>query len=894
MAYPTDGLVSYFSLDGISGGAVAADYGAVGGTLSGAVPIESRYGQGLRFARKTDTVQLSSAYDFIHQTHRYALVWQMRLSAIPANDVLLVLGNTPATAEHGIFIAVENRNGSGVNAIRVSVTRGVSGSSVYTFGQNNAAVVDEQWHNYVVQCDGTTVSLWVDGVLFGQQHFGALEPLTDVAPRNMSIGHLVGWTQTEFGFLGDLDEVFIYNRPLTAAEIAMLAEHNITMPPEVTGTASGSLLALAYQQGRTGSGRLLALNLSTTLNWLGTGRLLGLCFRHGQTGVGRLLGLGLATAANPARRRFKGSQTIGLSEADYDIVVRIAGLSVPMCELAETMTISHAENQSYLCDFVLRKARGLIDPHQWHGKPIEVDIVTDAETVRLYTGIVDIGRIEFPRRAVVLSCSDRRRLRNNALGRNFLNTVGYTSKSAHGEEFKDQDAELTARLETIPYSFEYDARGIGYLTAWQPKATPDFVMGPCFVYAREPAVTLAPVGRVVNQVNIKFENQYTRQLQRDLRYTFNSGMTVCEYEAQGLPPKTEQIAQAAKSTGWAFGSYEVEGLEKAGFYRCLYGNFFWSPVSSKVSGTKPKTDANGNPVKDQNGNNQVDVTSVTTNDYTKVYARNATWTASKRWVQNITEQFEIVLTNAPSIERYELIEENLSYGVQHKYEDNGWGKDYQVPQTPIGHGILSNGDYYRDFDNINQGEYAKTMQVALNTGYTKILSSHRQNMLDLQIKLMPHIDLRHTHRIEHPNFKGNVKVASFKHSFDMGSGLGKTEVQYRFYQSARHGEITPPPVPSRPSYRGGFTASKQIYLRTMNIPQNSVGNVADSYVGYITRTVQAAYHSQVLGTFAERREGVMFKVLTPEIEKESSDTGTAVQKTGYTVNIPNNPVEIRL
>ncbi|EGY53152.1 hypothetical protein [Neisseria shayeganii] len=634
------------------------------------------------------------------------------------------------------------------------------------------------------------------------------------------------------------------------------------------------------------SGPVIALGVKTRVLKNGGGALLALGVLQKSIVSGSLLALATRQSRTALQRCFKGSQTLGLDGLDYDIEVRIGGMAVPMCELAENMSIRHAENQSYLCDFVLRKERGLIDPYQWHGKSIEVDVVTDVRRVRLYTGIVDIGRIEFPRRAVVLQCSDRRKLLNNAMPRSVLNSIGYTSSSAHGNEFKDQDEELRARLETIPASYEYDARGIGYLTPWQPKATADFVMGPCFVYAREPSVTLASVGRVVNQVKIKIENRYSRQLQRDLQYQFFSDCNVCNYGRYGLPPRTEMVTSAAKGAGWAIGNLVAVGLEKEGYYKCSgYREFIWRPVVTRTTSIRPRTDVSGNVVQDQNGNEVMDVASVSVADYTNMYAREASWKASRRWVQNITEVLEITLSNAASIGRYDLLEENMSYAVVHEYQDESWGRDYQSPSAPEGFARLENGDYYRDIDNTAAGEYDKTLQVALHTAYTKILSSHRDNTLDLQVKMMPDIDLRHTHRIEHPHFKGNAKVYSFVHSFDMAAGIGKTDVTYKFYQSADGGAIQPLNVPARKRYAGTPSGNRSIRLGSVLLPAGTVDN-ADQYQGQIMR--------QRTDRVGDYRETIMFKVITPAIEEGSTDTALVINAHAQNVSIPNDDVEIRL
>ena len=80
------------------------------------------------------------------------------------------------------------------------------------------------WHHYTYVYDGTALKLYLDGVLDAQSvASGNISNYTSV----MNIGKYVyhgGSTYYQF-FNGKLDEIRIYNRALTATEIAYLATH---------------------------------------------------------------------------------------------------------------------------------------------------------------------------------------------------------------------------------------------------------------------------------------------------------------------------------------------------------------------------------------------------------------------------------------------------------------------------------------------------------------------------------------------------------------------------------------------------------------------------------------------------------------------------------------------
>ena len=105
-----------------------------------------------------------------------------------------------------------------------------------------------------------------------------------------------------------------------------------------------------------------------------------------------MLSLPRGTFSSRFRGRFAGKHAIGIG--DFNVIVRIGGEDVPMCELAETMKITHGENENYRCEFVLRKNRPngtpqRIDPYQWHTKAITVHLRHEHGEQILYRGVVD-------------------------------------------------------------------------------------------------------------------------------------------------------------------------------------------------------------------------------------------------------------------------------------------------------------------------------------------------------------------------------------------------------------------------------------------------------------------------------------------------------------------------
>jgi hypothetical protein len=101
----------------------------------------------------------------------------------------------------------------------------VSGGAPGTFSPSppaTANVWDGQWHHIAGTYDGATVRLYVDGVEQGGGN-AATSAINYVLADN-NVFRIGGYRSScvDFLFSGDIDEVQVFNRALTAAEIAAI------------------------------------------------------------------------------------------------------------------------------------------------------------------------------------------------------------------------------------------------------------------------------------------------------------------------------------------------------------------------------------------------------------------------------------------------------------------------------------------------------------------------------------------------------------------------------------------------------------------------------------------------------------------------------------------------
>lgn len=256
IAFPSDGLVAYYSFD--DGSAIDTSGEGNHGTVSGAVAAAGKSRNALSFDGTDDRVTASSDG----------------------------LGDTPTAFTISLW-AKGATNGVDYTYL---LHRGVSstlGDSVYWIGTNNSDYItagidgnfsnptdvqlsDTEWRHVVLVWDGSTVSTYVDGVF--KVSYSDSSITNTVAGTTLAIADSYV-TNTDRNYSGLIDEVRIYNRALSAAEVASLFRFPGGVEP---GTVDGawlkdfSLVADKIGAGEITAGKIDVTNLSAIKADMGT------------------------------------------------------------------------------------------------------------------------------------------------------------------------------------------------------------------------------------------------------------------------------------------------------------------------------------------------------------------------------------------------------------------------------------------------------------------------------------------------------------------------------------------------------------------------------------------------------------------------------------------------
>ncbi len=158
-----------------------------------------------------DRLTSTSVFDASSFTEMAISVWIKTSTITPSVDQLILQG-----ANIGFSMGINPSTGK----LFASFDGSTAGSHITT-----NAVTDGNWHNIVAQSNGSTTSVYVDG-LFDGSVVESLFPASGGSDNKIFVGASTFNTR---GFTGAINEIRIYNRILTANEIDTLFQKSLSV-----------------------------------------------------------------------------------------------------------------------------------------------------------------------------------------------------------------------------------------------------------------------------------------------------------------------------------------------------------------------------------------------------------------------------------------------------------------------------------------------------------------------------------------------------------------------------------------------------------------------------------------------------------------------------------------
>jgi hypothetical protein len=219
----TNGLVAYYPFNGTPNDESGnGHHGQIAGNVVSAPDRFGNAARAYRFVHETyGSINVSSPVLNLGQTEYTVAGW------FCSDDVTKLYQNIINTIPHPGFM-LELNNEVVPGCVELSTGSGSAWTDLYLAGAKTN-FTNQVWYQLVLTKSGTNFAVYVNGQIDGQHAVSA------AAAYNYSVGYRFGAINSGYGnwqgFHGRLDDFRIYNRALSASEVAQL--YTIEYPPTV-------------------------------------------------------------------------------------------------------------------------------------------------------------------------------------------------------------------------------------------------------------------------------------------------------------------------------------------------------------------------------------------------------------------------------------------------------------------------------------------------------------------------------------------------------------------------------------------------------------------------------------------------------------------------------------
>ncbi len=214
------GLVGYWKMEesftGAPGEVVDSSGNGNGGTTSGAYSTTGKFGQGAAFAAPDNTIDVGNGNSLNNLANWTYSFWVYPTNFDPGySPRILCKSSTCVQDGNGPAIGITQTSGT------LEVNEGVNGADA--FSQTSTSLSLNTWNHVVAVYDSTNryTKIYFNGIeqAYSSHVQGASETISDDSAQSLIIGNRTG---ADMGLAGRMDDVRIYNRALSPAEVQQL------------------------------------------------------------------------------------------------------------------------------------------------------------------------------------------------------------------------------------------------------------------------------------------------------------------------------------------------------------------------------------------------------------------------------------------------------------------------------------------------------------------------------------------------------------------------------------------------------------------------------------------------------------------------------------------------
>lgn len=553
--------------------------------------------------------------------------------------------------------------------------------------------------------------------------------------------------------------------------------------------------------------------------------------------------------------------------------VRIGGIDMSARVTGEVSIVAE-EGAARTAELSIVAPAGALSIPAYVGKAVLLDLaLLDAagaveSSARLFTGVVDVPRIDVATRVLSLTCTDQLQEVIAVAPRAWVDlyVAGRWSKAVFGEPGDTWQYALD-QLSTVPASLDLDAYRSPRVTQWRAKSAPDVSLGAGDVVDGSVEVDLASRADIRSQVSGDFQYRFYRLRGRGIQAQFNIG-SVRDVASKGLDmPSKAMIEQAVSGlSGWT-----------------LRGKIGWSePPVGAWGGLAP-----------------TDPVLIITGAAAANLALGFSAFLSARWGQSITETTSITVRAAGEIAAAAGAREDLGTStLDAEFDVARWEASDDV-EPALSVPLI--GDVALDAATdatCDRSASSAGVTTTIARARTRILATHRLTQVRAQTAIRPAIDLDKTLLVDAMGVRAQGKCSRVEHtlSIDTGTAVTSFAVAISGYGAAGIVPYSAPPDIPDPDPIDDETAEKVdvaaygcecgLYIGQ----QTGSGNYSeDAMIGFTTNAKLGAMYDPLGPVYP-----LQFSMRAPDIEASSRDALELAAAIDQTIAIPTDLFEVSL
>lgn len=475
-------------------------------------------------------------------------------------------------------------------------------------------------------------------------------------------------------------------------------------------------------------------------------------------------------------------------------VVMLGGVDVS-ASIVGLINIKMAEGKSATAYFWLLPDDGVVPLLAWVKSPVTIDRKDGIFRTREFTGEVVTPNYDISSGLVRMECSSDLQSKMERSTREQIDAItpgalwsdDVTQDTGDGWQYA-QD-----RMKTLPGALWTDSYGTVCYTPWAAKTTPDVILQAADILPGSFNIDSASARSMINRVRIEMDYRYFNLRQREVHFHLGLPMTWCEFLRKNIKlPEKDQIRSAAESTNWT--------VQRIAYYDPPQTRVFVCDGESRGWILTP---------------------------YAKTTCTGAVITMSKRWAQEVSENFILDVRADDSITAIGEMGVQEVCNVESDYDYDEWEQndDYEGIKSGSSLHAGGSGDYSIEADEERRAEMELSQRVRLARASAEIIGTHRLTEVTFYTPIIPSLDLSHTVEVNHPKIDVRAKIVSLEKVLDASNGvaLNKITLGVSRHEGVGGGSASPLDAPDRPQPTQETPFQKSIRL-DFRIGPGPIGN----------------------------------------------------------------------